>query len=211
MTRADYNGLKASTGGPQQGVEQPSVSHALATAFTLNDRHSLPSLSLKRMEREHECPFPAQYHALNLDIQEPPRYLLHCDSIQQSSTHLLQDGPLPQLTIDPSLLGPVVRRPPGILALQEAPEILDEVPGKAQRNVWIRYCTGKSKPKKRRVFIGTPLPKWKIHKIKDLKPSAVIPPLVSGENRTKGKAVERLRVYIGDARWLHVPYTHMPV
>jgi hypothetical protein len=67
--------------------------------------------------------------------------------------------------------------------------------------------------KKPRVFIGTPLREWKIRTIKDLEPSAVIPPLVSAENyvgKGKGKAVERPRVYIGDARWLYVPYTRMP-
>ncbi|KAG1758874.1 hypothetical protein EDD22DRAFT_849668 [Suillus occidentalis] len=73
----------------------------------------------------------------------------------------------------------------------------------------------KAKPKKkRRVFVGQLLSEWKIHKIQDLEPSTVIPPLVSGENRVgkdKGKAVERPRVYIGDARWLHAPYTRMPV
>lgn len=67
--------------------------------------------------------------------------------------------------------------------------------------------------KKPRVFIGTPLPEWNICTIKDLEPSAVIPPFVS-ENcvgKGKGKAVDRPRVYIGDARWLYVPYTRMPV
>ncbi|KAG1781129.1 hypothetical protein EV702DRAFT_1074099 [Suillus placidus] len=67
--------------------------------------------------------------------------------------------------------------------------------------------------KKPRVFIGTPLREWNIRTLKDLEPSAVIPPLVSEENyvgKGKGKAVERPRVYIGDARWLYVPYTRMP-
>ncbi|KAG2074523.1 hypothetical protein BDR04DRAFT_1008079, partial [Suillus decipiens] len=69
--------------------------------------------------------------------------------------------------------------------------------------------------KKSRVFIGTPLSEWKIRTIKDLEPSAMIPPLVSEEKyeyvgKGKGKAVERPRVYIGDARWLYVPYTRMP-
>ncbi|KAG1741704.1 hypothetical protein EDB19DRAFT_1704721 [Suillus lakei] len=73
----------------------------------------------------------------------------------------------------------------------------------------------KAKPKKKpRVFIGTPLREWKIRTIKDLEPSPVIPPLASEDNyvgKGKGKAVERPRVYIGDARWLYVPYTRMPV
>ncbi|KAG1814675.1 uncharacterized protein BJ212DRAFT_1361308 [Suillus subaureus] len=67
--------------------------------------------------------------------------------------------------------------------------------------------------KKPRVFIGTPLREWNIRTIQDLEPSAVIPPLISEANvgKGKGKAVERPRVYIGDARWLYVPYTRMPV
>jgi len=67
--------------------------------------------------------------------------------------------------------------------------------------------------KKPRVFIGTPLREWKIRTIKDLEPSVVIPPLVSEKHvgKGKGKAVDRPRVYIGDARWLYVPYTRMPV
>ncbi|KAG2343480.1 hypothetical protein BDR05DRAFT_884314, partial [Suillus weaverae] len=68
--------------------------------------------------------------------------------------------------------------------------------------------------KKPRVFVGTPLREWNIRTIKDLEPSAVIPPLASEENyvgKGKGKAVERPRVYIGDARWLYVPYTRMPM
>ncbi|KAG2367618.1 hypothetical protein BDR07DRAFT_1393096 [Suillus spraguei] len=73
----------------------------------------------------------------------------------------------------------------------------------------------KAKPKKKsRVFIGTPLSEWKIRTIKDFEPSAVVPPLVSEEKyvgKGKGKAVERPRVYIGDARWLYVPYTRMPL
>ncbi|KAG2117539.1 hypothetical protein BD769DRAFT_1778038 [Suillus cothurnatus] len=67
--------------------------------------------------------------------------------------------------------------------------------------------------KKPRVFIGTPLREWKIRTIKDLEPSVVIPPLVSEKHvgKGKGKAVDRPRVYIGDARWLYVPYTRMPL
>lgn len=68
--------------------------------------------------------------------------------------------------------------------------------------------------KKSRVFIGTPLREWKIRTVKDLEPSAVIPPLVSEERpigKGKGKAIERPRVYIGDAKWLYVPSTRMPV
>ena len=71
----------------------------------------------------------------------------------------------------------------------------------------------KLKTKKPRVFIGPPLREWKVSTFRDLKPSAPIPPLVSEENyigKGKGKAVERPRVYIGDARWLNVPYSRMP-
>ncbi|KAG2127457.1 uncharacterized protein EDB93DRAFT_1096540 [Suillus bovinus] len=72
----------------------------------------------------------------------------------------------------------------------------------------------KAKLKKPKVFVGMPLREWKIRTIRDLEPSAVISPFVPGENHSgkgKGRAVERPRVYIGDAKWLYVPYTRMPV
>lgn len=73
----------------------------------------------------------------------------------------------------------------------------------------------KLKPKKPRVFIGLPLREWKVRTFRDLEPSAPIPPLVAEEEtyvgKGKGKAVERPRVYIGDARWLYVPCARMPV
>ncbi|KAG2113231.1 hypothetical protein DEU56DRAFT_698014, partial [Suillus clintonianus] len=86
---------------------------------------------------------------------------------------------------------------------------------RAQKGRAKQKVQAKAKAKKTpRVFIGTPLREWKIRTIKDLEPSAEIPPLVSEENyegKGKGKAVERPRVYIGDARWLHLPYARMPV
>jgi hypothetical protein len=105
----------------------------------------------------------------------------------------------------------------------EAVSTLPAQPGE-QSNLKIRICrpeppesapqTMSGTRKKRRVFVGTPLNEWNIRTIKDLKPSAVIPPLISGETcggKFKGKAVERPRVYISDARWLHAPYMRMPV
>lgn len=115
MIRADYDASNASTGKPQQGVEHPSDSHALAAAFALNDRPPSPYLSLKGKERERERPPPAparskrkhkprsrkfgedvytapaqildaQYPALEPDIHELPKFPLHHDSILQSST-----------------------------------------------------------------------------------------------------------------------------
>ena len=76
----------------------------------------------------------------------------------------------------------------------------------------------KPKQKNPRVFIGTPLSEWKVRSFRDLKPSASIPPLVAeeenqnhaGEGKGKEKAVERPRIFIGDARWLHMPYGRMP-
>lgn len=74
----------------------------------------------------------------------------------------------------------------------------------------------KPKEKKPRVFIGMPLSEWKVRSFRDLEPSTSIPPLVAeeenymGEGKGKGKAVERPRVFIGDARWLHMPYARMP-
>ncbi|KAG1730945.1 uncharacterized protein EDB91DRAFT_1155614 [Suillus paluster] len=73
----------------------------------------------------------------------------------------------------------------------------------------------KAKPKKKpRVFIGTPLREWKIRTYRDLEPCVAIPPLVPEESyggKGKGKAIERPRVYIGDAKWLYLPYTRMPI
>lgn len=87
-------------------------------------------------------------------------------------------------------------------------------PAKQHTQTWKSKQKTKAKLKQKpRVFIGTPLREWNIRTIKDLEPSAVIPPVVSEENyvgKGKGKAIERPRVYIGDARWLYVPYTRMP-
>ncbi|KAG2367617.1 hypothetical protein BDR07DRAFT_254361 [Suillus spraguei] len=118
MIRAEYDALNASTEKPQQGVEHPSVSHALAAAFALNDRPPSPYLSVKGKEREHGRPPPAparskrklksrprkfgedvstvpaqildaQYPALELDIHELPHFVPHHDSILQSSTYYI--------------------------------------------------------------------------------------------------------------------------
>lgn len=115
MTRADYKVSNASTSKSQQGVEHPSVGHALSAAFAHNDRPLSPSLSCKGKERERERPPPAparlkrkykphsrkfgedvstvptqildaQYPALELDIHELPN---HHDSILQSSTYYI--------------------------------------------------------------------------------------------------------------------------
>ncbi|KAG2755116.1 hypothetical protein P692DRAFT_20719172 [Suillus brevipes Sb2] len=87
-------------------------------------------------------------------------------------------------------------------------------PAKQHAQTWKSKQKAKAKLKKKpRVFIGTPLREWRIRTIKDLEPNAAIPPLVSEENyvgKGKGKAIERPRVYIGDPRWLYVPYTRMP-
>lgn len=117
MIGADDNVLNTSTGKPQQGVEHPSVSNALATAFTLNDFPLSPYLSLKRKEHECEHPPPAPAHltknhkphhpkfredvsiapiqildakhpALELDIHKLPIYLLH-HNVLQSSTYCI--------------------------------------------------------------------------------------------------------------------------
>ncbi|KAG2030608.1 hypothetical protein BDR03DRAFT_1016946 [Suillus americanus] len=141
------------------------------------------------------------------------------------STSAQQLKPIPAHTIV------YVRRPPGVSASQEASAFSDKVPGKSQRNVQIRYRTGRVG----RVFTDdasafTPIRltqsterrgqdrpsnrnEWKICTVRDLEPSVIIPPLVSGEKcleKGKGKAIERLCVYIGNAKWLHMPYAHMP-
>ncbi|OJA10717.1 hypothetical protein AZE42_04276 [Rhizopogon vesiculosus] len=73
----------------------------------------------------------------------------------------------------------------------------------------------KPKEAKPRIFIGLPLREWKVRTFRDLEPCAsILPPVVEGGSHVgkgKGKAVERPRMYIGDARWLHVPYARMPV
>ncbi|KAG2367622.1 hypothetical protein BDR07DRAFT_1478972 [Suillus spraguei] len=99
MIRADYDVSNASTGKPQQGVEHPSVSHALAAAFALNDRPPSPYLSLKGKERERERPPPAparskRKHKPRSEIE----YLIFNKRVQR--LHAGLHGGLPEMIVE---------------------------------------------------------------------------------------------------------------
>ncbi|KAG0702519.1 hypothetical protein DFH29DRAFT_999224 [Suillus ampliporus] len=110
MNRADYKSFSnASSRAPQQGVEHPSASHALAAAFAQNECSPSPPLSQKGKERERAPPAPvrpkrkhkpsfpryfgdgvstvptrildAQYPAIELEIHKIPEFSPYADNI----------------------------------------------------------------------------------------------------------------------------------
>ncbi|KAG1848930.1 hypothetical protein DFJ58DRAFT_795505, partial [Suillus subalutaceus] len=118
IAKADYKASNASSSVPQQGVEHPSVSHALTAAFAQNDRSPSPSLSLMQRGHDRERPPPAparhkrkhkprsrkfgedvstvptqildaHYPALELDIHELPNFLPHHDIVLQSNAYYI--------------------------------------------------------------------------------------------------------------------------